>query len=120
MLPHRDFDVLRSIEGARMKQSYLIAKQIGVVWKERHYDRARPDAADLPNQALNHASSAVEAAGRSPWHRRVRSRSSASYTKILDNPSFSSMLPPTFRQVYANACGTSLSPGGGLSAAGRS
>ena len=63
MLPHRDFDVLRGIEGARMKQSYrLIAKQIGVVWKGRHYDRARPGAADLPNQALNHASSAVEAA----------------------------------------------------------
>lgn len=63
VLPHRDFDMLRGIEGARMKQSYrLIAKQIGVVWKGRHYDRARPDAADLPNQALNHASSAVEAA----------------------------------------------------------
>ena len=63
VLPHRDFDVLRGIEGARMKQSYrLIAKQIGVVWKGRHYDRARPDAADLPNQALNHASSAVAAA----------------------------------------------------------
>ncbi len=63
VLPHRDFDVLRGIEGARMKQSYrLIAQQIGVEWKGRHYDRARPDAADLPNQALNHASSAVEAA----------------------------------------------------------
>ena len=46
-----------------MKQSYrLIAKQIGVEWKGRHYDRASPDAADLANQALNHASSAVEAA----------------------------------------------------------
>ena len=63
VLPHRNFDVLRGIEGARMKQSYrLIAKQIGVEWKGRHYDRASPDAADLANQALNHASSAVEAA----------------------------------------------------------
>ena len=63
VLPHRNFDVLRGIEGARMKQSYrLIAKQIGVEWKGRHYDRASPDAADLVNQALNHASSAVEAA----------------------------------------------------------
>ncbi|MDE0029941.1 MAG: type I-E CRISPR-associated endonuclease Cas1e [Deltaproteobacteria bacterium] len=63
VLPHRNFDVLRGIEGARMKQSYrLIAKQIGIEWKGRHYDRARPEAADLANQALNHASSAVEAA----------------------------------------------------------
>ena len=63
VLPHRNFDVLRGIEGARMKQSYrLIAKQIGIEWKGRHYDRASPDAADLANQALNHASSAVEAA----------------------------------------------------------
>ena len=63
VLPHRNFDVLRGIEGARMKQSYrLIAKQIGVEWKGRHYDRASPDAADLANQALNHAASAVEAA----------------------------------------------------------
>ena len=63
VLPHRNFDVLRGIEGARMKQSYrLIAKQIGVEWKGRHYDRASPDAADLANQALNHASSAVEGA----------------------------------------------------------
>ncbi len=63
VLPHRDFDVLRGIEGARMKESYrLIARQIGVDWQGRRYDRARPHAADLPNQALNHAASAVEGA----------------------------------------------------------
>jgi len=63
VLPHRDLNVLRGIEGARMKESYaLVARQIGVTWKGRHYDRARPNAADLPNQALNHAASAVEAA----------------------------------------------------------
>ena len=62
-LPNRSLDVLRGIEGARMKESYrLLARQIGVDWHGRHYDRARPHAADLPNQALNHASSAVEAA----------------------------------------------------------
>ena len=61
--PHRSLDVLRGIEGARMKESYrLLARQIGVDWRGRRYDRARPHAADLPNQALNHASSAVEAA----------------------------------------------------------
>lgn len=63
ILPHRDLDGLRGIEGARMKESYrLIARQIGVPWRGRRYDRANPIGADLPNQALNHASSAVEAA----------------------------------------------------------
>ncbi|MYD75799.1 MAG: type I-E CRISPR-associated endonuclease Cas1 [Gammaproteobacteria bacterium] len=63
VLPHRDIDVLRGIEGARMKESYaLIARQVGVSWRGRRYNRANPSAADLPNQALNHAASAVEAA----------------------------------------------------------
>ena len=63
VLPHSSLNVLRGTEGARMRQSYrLLARQIGVEWRGRRYDRARPQAADLPNQALNHASSAVEAA----------------------------------------------------------
>ncbi len=63
VLPHRSLDVLRGIEGARMKESYrLLARQIGVEWHGRRYDRANPGAANLPNQALNHASSAVEGA----------------------------------------------------------
>ena len=63
VLPHRSLDVLRGIEGARMKESYrLLAQKIGIDWRGRRYNRASPHAADLPNQALNHASSAVEAA----------------------------------------------------------
>lgn len=63
VLPHRDITVLRGIEGARMKETYrLMAQRIGVPWRGRRYDRAHPGAADLPNQALNHAASAVEAA----------------------------------------------------------
>ena len=63
VLPHRDIAVLRGIEGARMKESYrLIAARVGIQWQGRRYDRSRPSAGDLPNQALNHASSAVEAA----------------------------------------------------------
>lgn len=59
----RDLNILRGIEGARMKQTYAtLAEQIGVPWKGRRYDRANPMGADLPNQALNHAASAVEAA----------------------------------------------------------
>ena len=63
ILPHRDIAVLRGIEGARMKESYrLAAARIGVPWRGRRYDRTNPTRADLPNQSLNHASSAVEAA----------------------------------------------------------
>lgn len=63
VLPHSDLNVLRGIEGARMKESYALhAQRIGISWHGRRYDRANPMAADLPNQALNHAASAVEAA----------------------------------------------------------
>lgn len=63
VLPADDIAVLRGIEGARMKQSYkLAAEQIGIRWRGRHYDRGNPNATDNPNQALNHAASAVEGA----------------------------------------------------------
>ena len=63
VLPHTNLDVLRGIEGARMKESYrLAAVSAGIDWLGRRYDRADPMSADLPNQALNHAASAVEAA----------------------------------------------------------
>lgn len=63
VLPHRDLDVLRGIEGARMKESYRLAAQAaGIDWHGRRYDRADPLSADLANQALNHAASAIEAA----------------------------------------------------------
>ena len=63
VLPHRDIAVLRGIEGARVKELYrLTADRIGIRWNGRRYDRGNPGAADLPNQALNHAASAVEGA----------------------------------------------------------
>jgi CRISPR-associated protein Cas1 len=63
VLPARDLDVLRGIEGARMKETYkLIAGRIGINWSSRRYDRANPGSADVPNQAINHAASAVEGA----------------------------------------------------------
>jgi CRISP-associated protein Cas1 len=63
VLPHRDIAVLRGIEGARMKESYRIAaERAGIRWNGRRYDRQNPMAADQPNQALNHAASAVEGA----------------------------------------------------------
>lgn len=63
VLPSRDIAALRGVEGARMRETYrLVAATIGVEWHGRRYDRSNPGRADLPNQALNHASSAVEAA----------------------------------------------------------
>jgi len=63
VLPHRDIETLRGIEGARMKESYkLVAQRFGIPWDGRRYDRDAPNAADLPNQAINHAATFVEAA----------------------------------------------------------
>lgn len=63
VLPHRDITVLRGIEGARVKESYkLIAQQYGIEWDGRRYNRGKPNSADLPNQAINHAATFVEAA----------------------------------------------------------
>lgn len=63
ILPHRDLETLRGIEGARIKESYkLVAQRFGIPWDGRRYDRDNPTAADLPNQAINHAATFVEAA----------------------------------------------------------
>lgn len=63
VLPHRDISVLRGMEGGRLRESYrIIAQKYGIEWHGRRYDRQRPEAADLPNQAINHAATFVEAA----------------------------------------------------------
>jgi len=59
----RDVNTLRGQEGARIKRSYqLAAQRFGIPWNGRLYDRANPDASDAPNQALNHAATAMSAA----------------------------------------------------------
>jgi CRISPR-associated protein Cas1 len=63
VLPSADLNVLRGIEGARVKMLYRsLAQQFGVSWAGRHYDRDDPEATDRVNQALNHGSAAVRAA----------------------------------------------------------
>lgn len=63
ILPHRDITVLRGIEGGRMKETYRIeADRYRLPWEGRRYDRSRPDGADIPNQAINHAATFVECA----------------------------------------------------------
>jgi CRISPR-associated protein Cas1 len=63
VFPDTDLDTLRGMEGARMRSTYQrLGEQFGVKWVRRYYDRQNPDVADLPNQAINHAATAVEAA----------------------------------------------------------
>lgn len=63
----RDIEVLRGMEGARIKRCYeAMAQKHGVPWRGRRYDRSNPEAADLPNQALNHAAVAMQAAAAIP------------------------------------------------------
>lgn len=63
VLPSQDLTVLRGIEGARVKVLYrTLAKQFGINWAGRRYDRDDPEATDRVNQAVNHASAAVRAA----------------------------------------------------------
>ena len=65
VLPVRDLSALRGIEGSRVKEMYrLTAERFGITWRGRNYDRSDPDGADPPNQAINHASSAVLAAAQ--------------------------------------------------------
>jgi len=63
VLPSADLNVLRGIEGARVKTLYRsLARQFGINWAGRRYDRNDPEATNLVNQALNHASAAIRAA----------------------------------------------------------
>jgi len=63
LLPSEDLTVLRGIEGARVKAQYrTLAKQFGINWAGRRYDRDDPEATDRVNQAVNHASAALRAA----------------------------------------------------------
>ncbi|MFZ1429015.1 MAG: type I-E CRISPR-associated endonuclease Cas1e [Geminicoccaceae bacterium] len=58
-----DLNSLRGMEAARIKRAYeILAQQYGISWKGRCYDRADHDATDVPNQAINYAVTALEAA----------------------------------------------------------
>ena len=63
VLLEQDIMNMRGIEGARMRKSYsLLAAKYGIDWHGRRYDRQDPESADAPNQAINHAATALEAA----------------------------------------------------------
>ncbi len=63
VLPHQGIEALRGIEGTRMKRTYqTLGERYGIQWRRRRYDRNDPMSADIPNQAINHASVAVTSA----------------------------------------------------------
>ena len=63
VFPRSEIAVLRGMEGARVKETYKsLAQQYGVTWRGRRYDRKDPEGADIVNQAINHAATAVRAA----------------------------------------------------------
>lgn len=65
VLPDAPIEVLRGMEGARAKATYrLLAQKFGVRWRGRRFDRNNPEQDDKPNQAINHASTAVVAAAQ--------------------------------------------------------
>ena len=63
VFPHKNLDVLRGIEGARLKRIYSIeASKNNINWKGRKFDRDKPDLSDIPNQALNYIATIMYAA----------------------------------------------------------
>jgi CRISPR-associated protein Cas1 len=119
VLPHREIETLRGIEGARMKEAYrLVAQRFGIEWHGRRYDRDDPQAADLPNQAINHAATFVEAAadiavasvGALPPLGFIHEESSNAFTlDIADLYRVEMTLPLAFGAVKATREGKSAS-----------
>ncbi len=59
----RERDVfLVALDRAKADGRELLADKFSVPWEGRRYDRSRPTDADVSNQAINHASTFVEAA----------------------------------------------------------
>ena len=103
----RSIEQLRGIEGARVRETYkLLAKQYGVHWQARNYDRQQWDAADVPNRCLSAATSclygiteaAVLAAGYAPAVGFIHTGKPLSFVyDIADLFKFETVVPVAFR-----------------------
>lgn len=103
----RSVEQLRGIEGARVRETYkLLARQHGVQWKARNYDRDQWDAADIPNRCLSAATSclygiteaAVLAAGYAPAVGFIHTGKPLSFIyDIADLFKFETVVPIAFR-----------------------
>jgi CRISPR-associated protein Cas1 len=102
----RSVEQLRGIEGARVREMYkLLAKQFGVVWRQRNYDIDTWDAGDLPNRCLSAATSclygvteaAVLAAGYAPAVGFIHTGKPLSFVyDIADLYKFETVVPLAF------------------------
>jgi CRISPR-associated protein Cas1 len=103
----RSVEQLRGIEGARVRETYkLLARQYGVAWQTRDYDRQQWDAADVPNRCLSSATSclygiteaAVLAAGYAPAVGFIHTGKPLSFVyDIADLFKFDTVVPVAFR-----------------------
>lgn len=103
----RSVEQLRGIEGARVRETYkLLAKQYGVQWNARSYDRNNWNAADIPNRCLSAATSclygiteaAVLAAGYAPAVGFIHTGKPLSFVyDIADIYKFETVVPIAFR-----------------------
>ncbi len=103
----RSIEQLRGIEGARVRETYkLLARQYGVTWQSRNYDRHEWDAADIPNRCLSTATSclygiteaAVLAAGYAPAVGFIHTGKPLSFVyDIADLFKFETVVPVAFR-----------------------
>lgn len=103
----RSVEQLRGIEGARVREIYKqLARQYGVQWQSRNYDRHQWDAADIPNRCLSAATAclygiseaAILAAGYAPAIGFIHTGKPLSFVyDIADLFKFETVVPLAFR-----------------------
>ena len=103
----RSVEQLRGIEGARVRELYKgFARQFGIPWERRNYDRHEWDSADLPNRCLSSATSclygiveaAVLTAGYAPAVGFIHTGKPLSFVyDIADLFKFETVVPLAFR-----------------------
>lgn len=103
----RSVEQLRGIEGARVRKMYsMLARQYGIVWKQRNYDYTEWESGDLPNRCLSSATSclygvteaAVLAAGYAPAIGFIHTGKPLSFVyDIADIFKFETVVPVAFR-----------------------
>jgi CRISP-associated protein Cas1 len=111
----RSIDQLRGIEGVRVRKLYeLLARQHGVTWRRRAYDRQDWEAADIPNRCLSAATAclygiaeaAVLAAGYAPAIGFLHTGKPQSFVyDIGDVFKFESVVPAAFKVAARAAKG---------------
>jgi CRISP-associated protein Cas1 len=111
----RSVDQLRGIEGVRVRTLYeLQARQHGVTWKRRAYDRQDWTAADIPNRCLSAATAclygiaeaAVLAAGYAPAVGFLHSGKPQSFVyDVGDIFKFETVVPAAFKVAARAAKG---------------